>query len=680
MVVHERSGAPTIADPVHADPATADPVHAAPATADPGESLRSLHRIVGLLNGDHDTATVLQLVVDGVTAAAGFRLAACNLVRGDGSLEVVAVAGSEELRAELLGARWSRAELDADYAVAERWGALRFVPAGHSTATTAVYVSDHPVLDRPDAWQRDDMLFAPLCSPTGEVLGVLSVDLPLDGVRPGPERRELLEVYAVHAGIALNHAQQRERLREELRLEQATRAVLEQSSRLDTAKVVDRSADLIADALDCEVVWLQVFGDDEGEAGGAGGAGGPGGAGGEVASPRRRAVGLRRGSGLAGVDLAAFVPVPGSELAVLTERTARRSWAHGTWAFVGDDRTAAVPGVPDEVRHQVLQAVEPLGADAVVVVPVGVGADCLGCLVLMRRVDDPAWTIAELESARQLGRDVGRAIAHARSFERESGLRAELEDLDRYKSALIGTICHELRAPLTAISGHTQLVDELLAREAPRSREALERNVARMVTLVDDLLVLAQVGDPRQEVALQPVDLLRTLHDALDCVLVTADARGIAVEAPPAPASGTHPPGTGAPGGDGTAYVVAGDPVELERALVNLVGNAVKYSDDGGRVTLSLTRREAADRALVTFTCTDRGIGIAPADQERLFTEFFRSGDPAARARPGTGLGLAIVARIAARHGGRVVVRSRLGEGSTFELELPAAAPSAHHS
>nr|WP_246283738.1 HAMP domain-containing sensor histidine kinase [Nocardioides perillae] len=292
----------------------------------------------------------------------------------------------------------------------------------------------------------------------------------------------------------------------------------------------------------------------------------------------------------------------------------------------------------------------------------------------MRRRDDPAWTTAELQSARQLGRDVGRAVAHARLFERESRLRTDLEDLDRYKSALIGTICHELRTPLTSISGHAQLVDELLEREAPRSREALERNVARMVTLVDDLLVLAQVGDPRQEVVPQPVDLLRTLHDALDPVQVTADARRVTVEAPAAPpAVGAGVTATGAPGGDGTAYVVAGDPVELERALVNLVGNAVKYSDDGGRVTLSLARREGPDGPVVVFTCTDRGIGIAPADQEQLFTEFFRSGDPAARARPGTGLGLAIVARIAERHGGRVSVRSRLGEGSTFELELPAA-------
>ena len=103
--------------------------------------------------------------------------------------------------------------------------------------------------------------------------------------------------------------------------------------------------------------------------------------------------------------------------------------------------------------------------------------------------------------------------------------------------------------------------------------------------------------------------------------------------------------------------------------VANLVGNAVKYTHDGGRVTVSL--RRAGDEAVLQVN--DTGIGISPADQEQLFTEFFRSSNPEALAQPGTGLGLAIVHRIVARHGGRVHLTSELGTGSTFQVTLPVA-------
>ncbi|MDO9494742.1 MAG: sensor histidine kinase, partial [Nocardioides sp.] len=102
--------------------------------------------------------------------------------------------------------------------------------------------------------------------------------------------------------------------------------------------------------------------------------------------------------------------------------------------------------------------------------------------------------------------------------------------------------------------------------------------------------------------------------------------------------------------------------------LSNLLSNAVKYSRPGTTVTVSLER--AGDEVVVV--CQDEGIGVSEDDQARLFTEFFRSADPAARAQPGTGLGLAIVARIVERHGGSIAVESKLGVGSTFTLRLPA--------
>jgi signal transduction histidine kinase len=118
--------------------------------------------------------------------------------------------------------------------------------------------------------------------------------------------------------------------------------------------------------------------------------------------------------------------------------------------------------------------------------------------------------------------------------------------------------------------------------------------------------------------------------------------------------------------------VALGNAVELDRVVVNLVNNAVKYTQSGGTITITL--READESGMVELIVADDGIGIAADDLPRLFREFFRSGNAVALGRPGTGLGLAIVDRIVRRHGGRVEVESEIGAGSTFRVLLPTGA------
>jgi signal transduction histidine kinase len=123
-----------------------------------------------------------------------------------------------------------------------------------------------------------------------------------------------------------------------------------------------------------------------------------------------------------------------------------------------------------------------------------------------------------------------------------------------------------------------------------------------------------------------------------------------------------------------TPVVALGDAAELDRVVVNLVNNAVKYTHTGGTITITLRPADEEDGdGMVELVVADDGIGIAEADHDRLFTEFFRSTNPAALARPGTGLGLTIVDRIVRRHGGRIEVDSELGIGTTFRVLLPAA-------
>ena len=114
---------------------------------------------------------------------------------------------------------------------------------------------------------------------------------------------------------------------------------------------------------------------------------------------------------------------------------------------------------------------------------------------------------------------------------------------------------------------------------------------------------------------------------------------------------------------------VVGDPEDLHRVVANLVSNAVKYSRPGGTVTIVV--RPVKDGVLLAVS--DEGIGIAEHDVPHLFTEFFRSTNPAALEEPGTGLGLSIVQRIVERHEGSLEVRSELGVGTTVEVRLPGA-------
>jgi len=171
------------------------------------EAFRMPHRVVRELTAVRDLGATLQLVVDSVTASLGFGAAAMNLVRGDGDLEVVAVAGPDAVREALLGRVGRRADWDALLGRAERWGELRFVPHGEAaTGDVPTWIPGSPARDSSDPWHPEDALLAPLRTADGALVGALSVDLPADGRRPGPLQRELLEMYAAQAAVAVDNA------------------------------------------------------------------------------------------------------------------------------------------------------------------------------------------------------------------------------------------------------------------------------------------------------------------------------------------------------------------------------------------------------------------------------------------------------------------------------------------
>jgi signal transduction histidine kinase len=276
-------------------------------------------------------------------------------------------------------------------------------------------------------------------------------------------------------------------------------------------------------------------------------------------------------------------------------------------------------------------------------------------LLLSRRVDGPRWTESESSAALDVGHDLGRAILSTRSHERELEVIGELQRLDRYRTQLISTVSHELKSPLGVILGHLELLGELpgMPMASEPSLRAMGRSATRLASVVDDLLLLGRMENPDHPLVRVPVDLAAVVDEVLQDVWIAADQHGITLAPPDIR-------------GDA---VLGGDPGELLRLVSNLVSNAVKYSEPHGRVSVALHHTGSA----VVLRVADEGIGISEADLGDLFTEFFRSTNPAAVERPGTGLGLTIVQRIVNRHEGRIEVESTLGRGTTVTVTLPDA-------
>jgi diguanylate cyclase (GGDEF)-like protein/PAS domain S-box-containing protein len=195
----------------------------------PLTAVRRLYEVSARMGAGRSLAETLQAVVDGVVDGLGFGIAVLNLRYPDGKFEVIAVSGSPEAREALLGTVSAADIFDAEFEIADVWGGLRFVPHERLPEGEVVgWVPDVPISSDPDAWHPLDALFAPLHSSDGQLVGMLSVDLPEDQRRPGPVHRELLEIFATQAGIAIDKA----RLTDQLLAEKARLEASETTFRL----------------------------------------------------------------------------------------------------------------------------------------------------------------------------------------------------------------------------------------------------------------------------------------------------------------------------------------------------------------------------------------------------------------------------------------------------------------
>ena len=574
---------------------------------------------------DSSARAVLQLMVESVAEMVGFEVATLSVVLGD-QLVTMAYTGPEEFR-EYLEQPDPVSVLDPVLAKAEEWGRWRFLAAeawdGPEPEGHWVYFEEDQA-DGPDAWHPRDALLAVLADDEGCMVGAMSLDRPANRRRPDARQRSLLERYAAQAERAVITAFEREELVRQVAHAESARQLI-RSAAIPAQASLEAVLELVhrplVDGFAATGSWIQVL-DDDG-----------------------------RGRGYVRDHDGVLVPVS-DRMVALAHDLAPRLWADQQIVVVTEHGQTHAPEdvapLVDEARRQLVE----LGLSSALAVPLGVGAECLGFLVLGRRGQDPGWSDGDVDSAVQIGHDLGAALITARALERERKLVQELQQLEDYRTQLISTLSHELRTPLTVISGNLEMLGELdLDEPAPQYREAMARGARRMASVVDDLLLLARVSDPHHPLELVPVDLRRLARDAVSLVESTVKAKALTVR-------------LALPDDE---LVVPGDAAELDRLLTNLVSNAVKYTADGGTILVAAARRGSE----AVLKVADDGFGISDEDQIGLFRPFYRTTNPVALSQPGTGLGLSIVATIVERHHGRVAVSSQLGEGTTFSVSLP---------
>ncbi|MBI4319891.1 MAG: PAS domain S-box protein [Chloroflexi bacterium] len=244
-------------------------------------------------------------------------------------------------------------------------------------------------------------------------------------------------------------------------------------------------------------------------------------------------------------------------------------------------------------------------------------------------------------------KDAAGEIVGASGIARDISVRKQAEATQR---AFVHTVSHDLRAPLTIIRGYAQLMLRVPDRaELVRSRaEAIEKNVEKMHAIIEDLIDSARVETGQLQVKKQPVSLADFVPDLLSRASAMIDVGRLRVEIP------------------SNTPLVNADPNRLERILINLLTNALKFSPPATEV---IVQAEVLNGdAMVSVI--DRGVGIAPEDLAQIFERFYEP--KAGRQAGGLGLGLYITRMFVEAHGGRIWVDSELGKGSTFRFTLPA--------
>jgi signal transduction histidine kinase len=290
------------------------------------------------------------------------------------------------------------------------------------------------------------------------------------------------------------------------------------------------------------------------------------------------------------------------------------------------------------------------------VAPLTRGEEIVGMLVVRRKTPG-AFPPNTVDLMKTFAAQSTLAIQNARLFHEIEDKGRQLEVASRHKSQFLANMSHELRTPLNAILGYTELILDGIYGEAPQKMhgvlERVQANGKHLLGLINDVLDMSKIEAGQVTLSLADYSLASLVQGVYVAVEPLAKKKNLALKTKIAP---SLPPGHG-------------DERRLAQVLLNLVGNAIKFTDKG-EVAIEATLANGSFRVAVR----DSGPGIAAADQAKIFEEFQQVDNTSTREKGGTGLGLAISKRIVEMHGGGISVASELGKGSTFTIKLPVNA------
>jgi signal transduction histidine kinase len=277
----------------------------------------------------------------------------------------------------------------------------------------------------------------------------------------------------------------------------------------------------------------------------------------------------------------------------------------------------------------------------------------IGVIILGRQKVRP-FTDKQIELATTFADQGVIAIENVRLFEEIQDKSRQVEEASKHKSQFLANMSHELRTPLNAILGYTELIIDGIYGEAPeKMRTVMERvqsNGKHLLGLINDVLDLSKIEAGQLVLSIQDYSIKDVVHGVYSAVEPLANSKKLAFKID-VPAN--LPP-------------ARGDDRRLTQVLLNLVGNAIKFTDAG-----EIAVKAAASNGAYTISVRDTGPGIAEADQAKIFDEFQQADSTQTKAKGGTGLGLSIAKRIIEMHGGKLWVESSLGAGSTFSFTVP---------